>query len=440
MICGIMAALGTWPADLRAQLIDPSPAVPTGPPPTRTESLEMIWPGYPEWLAMFAEVLEGNPPFAGQGWYRKAVSRTRFDWKSVSGRFDRNRDGRIDRAEMNASDEAFRRLDRDRDGRLTESDFDFLGDARPEAMGVLFFATNAFNTTDRNDDARASRKEWEETIQFAYGDPLVRVILSKVGVEIRTRYELAAKAGVDFLTLADFQEAFTLTMKSEMLSTLSAPRMAPVGAALRQTLLRAFLRGDLGSMNAGPALEETAPDFTLPTADGRSEVTLSKLYPTKPVVLIFGNFTCGPFRKHAGSLEMLRKRYGDRAYFLTVYVREAHTSDGWQMDENVASRVVLRQPRDFRERVEVAKTCRKTLGLQMPVVIDGMDDRVATRYSGPPSRLYLIDREGKIAYKGGRAPFGFKPAELEQSLLLLLEADSRPKPGPTGGPIPPRAR
>ena len=37
-----------------------------------------------------------------------------------------------------------------------------------------------------------------------------------------------------------------------------------------------------------------------------------------------------------------------------------------------------------------------------------------------PSRLYLIDRDGKVAYKSGRGPFGFKPAELEQSLVLLL--------------------
>ena len=73
---------------------------------------------------------------------------------------------------------------------------------------------------------------------------------------------------------------------------------------------------------------QTAPDFTLSTADGRSEVTLSKLYPTKPVVLIFGNFTCGPFRSQAGNVEKLFERYRDRATFVMVYVREAHPTDG----------------------------------------------------------------------------------------------------------------
>ncbi len=37
-----------------------------------------------------------------------------------------------------------------------------------------------------------------------------------------------------------------------------------------------------------------------------------------------------------------------------------------------------------------------------------------------PGRLYLIDPEGKVASKSGRGPFGFKPAELEQSLVMLL--------------------
>jgi hypothetical protein len=46
-----------------------------------------------------------------------------------------------------------------------------------------------------------------------------------------------------------------------------------------------------------------------------------------------------------------------------------------------------------------------------------------------PSRLYLIDGAGKVAYKSGRGPFGFKPAELEHSLVLLLQHE-----GPSGSP------
>jgi hypothetical protein len=43
-----------------------------------------------------------------------------------------------------------------------------------------------------------------------------------------------------------------------------------------------------------------------------------------------------------------------------------------------------------------------------------------------PSRLYVIDAEGKVAYKAGRGPFGFKPGEMEQALAMtLLDAQAK---------------
>jgi len=59
----------------------------------------------------------------------------------------------------------------------------------------------------------------------------------------------------------------------------------------------------------------------------------------------------------------------------------------------------------------------------MPLLVDEMDDRVGHGYSGMPARLYVIDREGKVAYKSGRGPFGFKPDEMEQTLAMLLMLD-----------------
>ena len=136
-------------------------------------------------------------------------------------------------------------------------------------------------------------------------------------------------------------------------------------------------------------------------------------------MLIFGNFTCGPFRSQAGNVEKLYRRYKDRAEFLMVYVREAHPTDGWHMASNDRFGVTLRQPQTFDERVDVARTCRRRLGLGMPLLVDTLDDRVGDAYSGMPSRLYLIDRQGKVAYRSGRGPFGFKVGELEQALILL---------------------
>ena len=63
------------------------------------------------------------------------------------------------------------------------------------------------------------------------------------------------------------------------------------------------------------------------------------------------------------------------------------------------------------------------LGLGFPMLVDTIDDAVGARYSGMPGRFYLIDRSGKVAFKNGRGPFGFKPAELEQSLILLSQQE-----------------
>jgi alkylhydroperoxidase family enzyme len=116
----------------------------------------------------------------------------------------------------------------------------------------------------------------------------------------------------------------------------------------------------------------------------------------------------------------LKRRYGDQVDFLAIYVREAHPTDGWRMSSNDAAGISIKQPRVQREREDVAKTCCSSLKMSMPLLVDEMDDRVGHAYSGMPDRLYLIDRKGRVAYKSGRGPFGFKPGELEQSLILLM--------------------
>jgi alkylhydroperoxidase family enzyme len=126
----------------------------------------------------------------------------------------------------------------------------------------------------------------------------------------------------------------------------------------------------------------------------------------------------------------LNRRYGDRVAFLAVYLREAHPSDGW----GTASAV--KQPRTAEERTAVAGTCRSALKMTIPLVVDDLDDHVGHAYSGMPDRLYVIDRNGTVAYKGGRGPFGFKPGEMEQSLaMLLLDDGAAPKAG-ANVPIP----
>lgn len=65
------------------------------------------------------------------------------------------------------------------------------------------------------------------------------------------------------------------------------------------------------------------------------------------------------------------------------------------------------------------------------MVVDGTDNRVGKAYGGWPDRLYAIDRDGRVAYRGGPGPFGFNPREMEQSLvLMLIDQQRRSEAGP----------
>lgn len=106
----------------------------------------------------------------------------------------------------------------------------------------------------------------------------------------------------------------------------------------------------------------------------------------------------------------------DNARFLLVYVREAHAADEWVMPDNKERGLDFEQPTSHSARIAAAKECVADFRLEMPTVVDGLDDRVKNLYGGWPDRLYVIDAEGRIAYQGGVGPFGFKPDEVREFL------------------------
>ena len=113
-----------------------------------------------------------------------------------------------------------------------------------------------------------------------------------------------------------------------------------------------------------------------------------------------------------GELEELYERHGDRVAFLIVYVREAHPEDGWVLEDNRREQIALADPSSLAERADAAEACVLRLRTRIPVALDDVDDAVALAYGGWPDRLYLIGRDGRIAFQGEEGPFGFKPEEL----------------------------
>jgi hypothetical protein len=110
------------------------------------------------------------------------------------------------------------------------------------------------------------------------------------------------------------------------------------------------------------------------------------------------------------------ERYRGRVEFLVVYIKEAHPEDGWVEQTNRRSGIRVVDPTSDEERAAAAETCAVGMRIRMPVVVDGVDNRVASAYGGWPDRLYLVGRNGRIAFQGGEGPFGFKPVELEAAI------------------------
>jgi hypothetical protein len=121
-----------------------------------------------------------------------------------------------------------------------------------------------------------------------------------------------------------------------------------------------------------------------------------------------------------GELEKLYAQHRDRVAFFVVYIREAHPEDGWVLTDNRDAGIAQVDPATSEEREQVAETCAVRLEMSIPMLVDGLDDEVARRYGGWPDRLYLIGRDGRIAFQGGEGPFGFKPDELAAAIELEL--------------------
>lgn len=340
----------------------------------------------PESVRMLVGILRGLRADGSNGWFDPAQSRYTWDWLAARSGVD-PKAGAVRKDQFRGPAALFDQLDRDGDGAVTPADLDW-SDRSPYVQQAAA-VTRLVRRMDGNTDGEITRAEME-------------AFFNRVG------------NGAPAVTADDLRRA---------LIPRGPGGFSPGDAPTVPMLVRGLFSGEIGSMAEGPAPGDPAPDFTLRTPDGKSAVTLSKLVGRKPVVLVLGNFTCGPFRALYPDVEAVRRRHRDAAEFLMVYVREAHPADGWKMEQNERLGVSVKQPTTLGEREKVAGQFCTKLRPAMPVVVDGVDDRVGHAYSGMPARLYVIDTQGRVAYKGGRGPFGFRAGEMEHALVMaLLEA------------------
>ena len=107
-------------------------------------------------------------------------------------------------------------------------------------------------------------------------------------------------------------------------------------------------------------------------------------------------------------LNELYARYRDKDFeFFTIYIREPHPGEHYG------------PYRSWEQKVQFAKDCQTQDGIKNPVLVDDLEGTVHRLYGIMPNMIYIIDRDGKIAYKAMWTDHN----EVEGVLINLAEAD-----------------
>jgi len=89
--------------------------------------------------------------------------------------------------------------------------------------------------------------------------------------------------------------------------------------------------------------------------------------------------------------------------------------------QNVKDGIVITDPKSVEERRQVAKDFTSQFKLTLPILIDAIDDAAEKAFAGWPDRIYVLDAQGKVAFKGQPGPRGFKVDEVAPELDKLLK-------------------
>ena len=121
-------------------------------------------------------------------------------------------------------------------------------------------------------------------------------------------------------------------------------------------------------------------------------------------------------------LETFREEYRDVAEFALIYIREAHPSDEWQMESNEDGNVEYEQPKTLDERLELARAFVFEMDVKTQIFVDDIRNTANACYAAWPERIYIIDTDGIIIYKGGMGPFFFDIDDVEDFLRERLDS------------------
>ena len=116
-------------------------------------------------------------------------------------------------------------------------------------------------------------------------------------------------------------------------------------------------------------------------------------------------------------MQQLRDKYADRdVEFVSMYVREPHPEErGFRG---------YRQHETYEHKMAYARELVDTKALDIPVIVDGMDQSHHKTLGNLPNMSYVVDKEGRVRH----AETWLLADHVDQILAELVTADDPSRP------------
>jgi len=115
------------------------------------------------------------------------------------------------------------------------------------------------------------------------------------------------------------------------------------------------------------------------------------------------------------AIEHLKDKYSKHGVeFVVVYVRDPHPGEpGFRQ---------YHQPDTIEQRQQYARELAEMRHMTATIVVDTIDDTTSQQFGSLPNMVYVIDRDGTIAYKATWT----MAEKIDQVLGALTSADTTP--------------
>lgn len=96
---------------------------------------------------------------------------------------------------------------------------------------------------------------------------------------------------------------------------------------------------------------------------------------------------------------------------MLIYIAEAHARDQWPAGKTISC---LDQPKTLEERLNNACLFQEKYNIEIPMLVDSMENTFHSTYGSWPFRFYVIN-DGKLVFKAepGETTYGYDLNELD---------------------------